>query len=163
MYKQTSIPDGAEQWLINLIELKNLRQMTCKQIADAANLAEKSVCNVFLGIVKNPGVDLMRRIIHVLDGHWSEIFGESGAVIGGQDLATLQAEVDKLTEEVALLTNTLTIANSNLLDQKNKISELETENKILSLKLEYDEKIIAIHDFYNKLNTNNYEGRDIIV
>lgn len=155
MYRQTSIPEGAEQWLINLIELKNRVEKSCKQIADEENLAEKSVCNVFLGVVKNPGVDLMRRIIHSLGGHWDEIFGESGAVIGGQDLATLQAEVDRLTEEVALLTNTLTIANSNLLDQKNKISELETENKILSLKYEYDEKIIAIYDFYNKINTNN--------
>ena len=155
MYKPTSIPNGAEQWLINLIELKNKVEKTCKQIADEENLAEKSVRNVFLGIVKNPGVDLMRRIIHALGGHWSEIFGESGAVIGTQDLATLQAEVDRLREEVTLLTNTLTIANRNLSDQKDKITELETENRILSLKLEYDEKIIAIHDFYNKINTNN--------
>lgn len=155
MHRQTSIPEGAEQWLINLIELKNKVGKSSKQIAEEENLAEKSVCNVFLGKVKNPGVDLIRRIIHALGGHWSEIFGESGAVIGGQDLATLQAEVDRLTEEVTILTSALNLANSNLLDQKDKISTLETENKILSLKLEYDEKIIAIHDFYNKLNTNN--------
>lgn len=155
MNRQTSIPEGAEQWLINLIELKNKVGKSCKQIADEENLAEKSVCNVFLGKVKNPGVDLIRRIIHSLGGHWSEIFGESGAVIGGQDLAALQSEVDRLTEEVALLTNMLNIANSNLSDQKDKITALETENKILSLKLEYDEKIIAVHDFYNKLNSNN--------
>ena len=154
MYRQISIPDGAEQWLINLIELYNRSDMTFKQIAEQENLAEKSVSNVLLGKSKNPGVDLIRRIIHALGGHWSEIFGESGAVIGGQDLATLQAEVDRLTEEVALLTSALNLANSNLSDQKDKISALETENKILSLKLEYDEKIIAIHDFYNKLNTN---------
>ena len=155
MHRQTSIPDGAEQWLINLIELKNRVGKSSKQIAEEENLAEKSVCNVFLGKVKNPGVDLIRRIIHALGGHWSEIFGESGAVIGGQDLATLQVEVDRLTEEVTILTSALNLANSNLSDQKDKISALETENKILSLKLEYDEKIIAIHDFYNKLNTNN--------
>ena len=155
MYKPTSIPNDAEPWLINVIELKNQKEMTCKQISEKANLAEKSVRNVFLGIVKNPGVDLMRRIIHALDGHLGEIFGESGAVIGGQDLATLQAEVDRLTEEVTILTSALNLANSNLSDQKDKIAELETENKILSLKYEYDEKIIAIHDFYNKLNTNN--------
>ena len=155
MYRQTSIPDGSEQWLINLIELKNKSEKTCKQIADEENLAEKSVCNVFLGIVKNPGVDLMRRIIHSLGGHWGEIFGESGAVIGGQDLATLQSEVDRLTEEVALLTSALNLANTSLSDQKDKITALETENTILSLKFEYDEKIIAIHDFYNKLNSNN--------
>ena len=151
MHRQTSIPEGAEQWLINLIELKNKVGKSSKQIADEENLAEKSVCNVFLGKVKNPGVDLIRRIIHSLGGHWSEIFGESGAVIGGQDLATLQSEVDRLTEEVALLTSALNLANTSLSDQKDKINTLETENKILSLKLEYDEKIIAVHDFYNKL------------
>ena len=155
MHRQTSIPEGAEQWLINLIELKNKVGKSSKQIADEENLAEKSVCNVFLGKVKNPGVDLIRRIIHSLGGHWSEIFGESGAVIGGQDLATLQSEVDRLTEEVALLTSALNLANTSLSDQKDKINTLETENKILSLKLEYDEKIIAVHDFYNKLNSNN--------
>lgn len=155
MYRQISIPDGAEQWLINLIELKNRTDMSFKQIAEKINTAEKSVSNVFLGKSKNPGIDLVRRIISALGGSVSEVFGESGAVIGGQDLATLQAEVDRLTEEVTILTSALTLANSNLTDQKDKISELETENKILSLKLEYDEKIIAIHDFYNKLNTNN--------
>lgn len=155
MNRQISIPNGAEQWLINLIELKNRTDISFKQIAEMENLSEKSVSNVFLGKSKNPGVDLIRRIIHALGGKWSEIFAESGAVIGSQDLVTLQAEVDRLTEEVTILTTTLNIANSNLSDQKDKISSLETENKILTLKLEYDEKIIAIHDFYNKLNTNN--------
>ena len=155
MYKPTSIPNGAEQWLINAIELKNQREMTCKQIADAENLAEKSVRNVFLGIVKNPSVDLVRRIIHALGGHLSEIFGESGAVIGTQDLVALQAEVDRLTEQVAFLTSSLNIANLELNVQKDKVVALETENKLLCLKLEYEEKLNAVHNFYNKLNTNN--------
>lgn len=155
MYRQISIPDGAEQWLINLIELYNRSNMTFKQIAEKENLAEKSVSNILLGKSKNPGVDLIRRIIHALCGHWSEIFGESGAVIGGQDLAALQAEVDRLTEQVAFLTSSLNIANLELNVQKDKVVALETENKLLCLKLEYEEKLNAVHNFYNKLNTNN--------
>lgn len=155
MYKPTSIPNGAEPWLINLIELKNKAEKTCKQMADEENLAEKSVRNVFLGIVKNPGVDLMRRIIHSLGGHWSEIFGESGAVIGTQDLATLQAEVDRLKGEVELLISNLNIANLENNVLKDKVTTLENENKLLCLKLEYEEKLNAVHNFYNKLNTNN--------
>lgn len=155
MYRQISIPDGAEQWLINLIELYNRSNMTFKQIAEKINTAEKSVSNVFLGKSKNPGVDLVRRIIGALGGSVSEVFGESGAVIGGQDLATLQSEVDRLTAEVDILTSSLNIANLELAVQKDKVSTLETENKLLCLKLEYEEKLNAVHNFYNKLNTNN--------
>ena len=151
MNRQISIPDGAEQWLINLIELKNRTDMTFKQIAEKINTAEKSVSNVFLGKSKNPGVDLVRRIIGALGGSVSEIFGESGAVIGGQDLVALQKEVDRLTEEVARLTSSLNIANIDLAVQKDKVMALENENKLLCLKLEYEEKINAVHNYYNKL------------
>lgn len=155
MYKQTPYPNGAEQWLINLIDLKNKAELTVKQISEMENLAEKSVSNVFLGKSKNPGVDLIRRIIHALGGSWREIFGESDAVIGSHDLATLQAEVDRLTQENELLTSSLNIANLDLSVQKDKLLVLENENSILKLKLEYEEKLNAVHNFYNKLNSNN--------
>lgn len=155
MNKQISIPDGAEQWLINLIELKNKTDISFKEIAEMENLAEKSVQNVFYGKSKSPSVNLIRRIIHALGGSWREIFGESDAVIGSQDLATLQAEVDRLTEENALLVSSLNIANLDLAVQKDKVTALENENKILCLKLEYEEKLNAVHNFYNKLNPNN--------
>jgi transcriptional regulator with XRE-family HTH domain len=155
MYKPTPYPLGAEQWLINLIDLKNKMEMTAKQISEKENLAEKSVSNVFLGKSKNPGVDLIRRITHALGGSWREIFGESDAVIGSQDLATLQAEVDRLTQENELLTSSLNIADLDLAVQKDKLLVLENENSILKLKLEYEEKLNAVHNFYNKLNSNN--------
>lgn len=129
--------------------------MSSKQIADKENLSEKSVARVFSGEAKNPGVDLVRRIIHALGGTWSEIFGESGAVIGGQDLVTLQAEVDRLTEENGILTSNLTIANLDNSVLKDKVAALESEIKVLCLKLEYEEKLVAVHNFYNKLGSTN--------
>ena len=151
MNKQISIPEGAEQWLINLIELKNKTGITVKQIAEMENLAEKSVSNVFSNKSKSPSVNLIRRIIHALSGSWREIFGESDAVIGNQDLATLQAEVDRLTKANGILESQLALANLDLTTQKEKASALENEIKILNLKLEYQEKLIAVHTFYNKL------------
>lgn len=176
MNRQLSIPDGAPQWLINLIELKNRTDITIKQMAEKENLSEKSIHNVFLGKSKNPGVDLIRRIIHALGGSWREIFGESDAVIGGQSLVSLQAEVDRLTEENALLTSNLAFANSQLTEikakvdalesenkslhtqlaeQKEKNVSLESENKILQLKLEHKEELLGLHNFYNKVKTKN--------
>lgn len=155
MNRQNSIAAEQEQWRINLKELRNKVGMSNKQIADKENLSEKSVARVFSGEAKSPGVDLVRRIIHALGGTWSEIFAESGAVIGGQDLATLQAEVTRLTEEVERLTQTLNMANLELAVQTGKVTALESENKLLLLKLEYEEKLVAVHNFYNKLNSNN--------
>lgn len=154
MFKLISIPDGAEQWLVNLIDLKNRTDVSLRQLAEKEGLSEKSVSNVFFGKAKNPGVDLVRRIIHGLGGSWTEIFGESGAVIAGQDTVTLQTEVDRLTEENGLLASSLNIANLDITVLKEKVAALEAENKLLCLKLEYEEKLNAVHNFYNKLNPN---------
>jgi transcriptional regulator with XRE-family HTH domain len=148
MNRQISAPDGAEQWLINLIDLKNRTEMSFKQIAEQENLSEKSVSNVFLGKSKNPGVDLIRRIIHALGGTWREIFAESDAVIATQDLVTLQAEVDRLNGEMSL-----TNAENAVL--KEKVAVLTAETDILRLKLEHKEEIIALHNYYIKMRSND--------
>jgi transcriptional regulator with XRE-family HTH domain len=154
MDRQISITNEQDQWLINIKEVRNKVGISNKQIADALLVSEKTISRFFSGEAKNPGVDFVRRVIKVLGCTWSEIFAESGAVIGGQDLATLQTEVNRLTEENALLASSLNIANLDLAVQKDKVSALENENKILCLKLEYEEKILAVHNFYNKLNSN---------
>ena len=128
MNRQIGIPAGAEQWLINLIELKNRTEMSFKEIADKENTSEKSISNVFLGKSKNPGVDLIRKIIHALGGTWREIFGESDAVIAGQDLAHLQSEYDTLKAE----RDALLVANGEL---KAKVETLR--DKIDALKDDY--------------------------
>ena len=133
MNRQISIPKDAEQWLINLIELFNKSGMTFKQIAEAENLAEKSVSNVLLGKSKSPSVNLVRRIIHALGGSWREIFGESDAVIGGQDLAVLQEEVDRLTAEKEALTNENLLLKEKVEALRCKIDELK-DDLIFSLK-----------------------------
>ena len=144
MNKQVNYPDGVEQWLKNLIDLKNKTGMTTKQIAEMENLAEKSVSNVFSGKSKSPSVNLIRRIIHALGGSWREIFGESDAVIGSQDLVTLQAEYDKLSAELAYL-------QAELVALKDKNVTLEVENDRLRLTLAHKEEIISLHNYYNKL------------
>jgi hypothetical protein len=67
----------------------------------------------------------------------------------------LQAEVDRLTNENDILASSLNIAKLELSVEKNKVTALESENQILKLKLEYEEKLNAVHNFYNKLNPNN--------
>ena len=120
MSRQISIPDGAEPWLVNLIELKNRTDMSFKEIAEKKNLAEKSVSNVFLGKSKSPSVSLVNKIIHALGGTSREIFAETDAVIATQDMVALQAEVDRLTEE----------------------------NNLLKKELKHKEELLALHSYY---------------
>lgn len=135
-------------WLENLRELKERTGMSSKQIADIQNVSEKSVKRVFTGEAKNPGVELVRKIIDALGGSWHEIFAESGAVIGSQDLATLQMEVTRLTEENAILAQNLNMANIDLAVQKDKVSALETEVELLKMKLIHKDEIISLHNNY---------------
>lgn len=135
-------------WLENLKELKARTGMSPRQIAEKVDVSEKSVSRVFSGESKNPGVDLVLKIITALGGSKSEIFAESGAVIGTQDLATLQTEVNKLTEENALLTQNLNLATLDLAIQKDKVSALESETELLKIQLKHKEEIIALHNYY---------------
>ena len=143
MNRLFSIPDGAEQWLINLIEFKNKHpDISIGQIADSECLAEKSITNVFYGKSKRPSADLISKIIHALGGTWSEIFGETGALIGGQDIIALQNEVDRLTTENAALIaeREALIAEKAILNNK-----VETyRDKVDALK----DEIIETHRYY---------------
>ena len=146
MNRQLCIPPDAEQWLINVIELYNKSDLTMKQIAEKENLAEKSISNVLLGKSKSPSVNLVRGIIHALGGSWREIFGESDAVIGSQDFASLQKEVDRLNDLVEQLTaEKEALTNENLL-LKEKVESLRY--KIDDLK---DDLITLLkHPYKNK-------------
>lgn len=81
----------------------------------------------FIRLCNKHGVDLIRRIIHALGGSFTEIFAESNAVIGGQNLEALQAEVNRLSAENTQLTNNLTLATLELSVSKDKVATLEKE------------------------------------
>lgn len=136
MNKQVIYPVGAEQWLINLIDLRNKVGLTNKQIAEMEKLAEKSVSNVFSGKSKSPSVNLIRRIITALGGKWRDIFEESDAVIASQDFVILQGNYDKLTDEAS----DLRAENVRLKDEN---TSLKAELDRLRLTLEHKEEVLA--------------------
>lgn len=138
-------------WLERIKEIKKEKGITAKMIADAENMSARSVERVLNGETPNPGVETMRRIIHAIGSSWNEIFSDTCAVIGGQDLASAQEEISRLTEENEKLTSLLQIANIDLNVQKEKISALESEVKMVNIRLEYEQKINSLHNYYNKL------------
>lgn len=135
-------------WLDNLKELKKEKGMTSKQIADETNLPERTITRIFSGDTDNPYVDTLHRIVTVLGGSLDSILADTKVVVGDTNLITLQADIDKLNNELA----TLREENTMLKDTVNKIT---TENDILRMKLDHKEEIISLHNYYNKLKPNN--------
>lgn len=141
MNGQISPPVGQEQWRINLRACRERTKMPYDQIADAVGSSEKTILRIFKGEAKNPGTEVINRIIHVLGTNWSEIFGASGAVIADQDLVAMQAQVDRL---------------------KTDLATLQREKDVLQMKLDHAEelikhkdKIIELQDSHIKLRQNN--------
>ena len=134
-------------WLDNLKELKKAKGMTSKAIADKTNLPERTVVRIFSGDTPNPYVDTLYRIVAVLGGSLDDVLADSKTVVGSTNLATLQAENDRLSSE-------LTLAQAELAVLKDKVANLTAENDMLRMKLEHKEEIISLHNYYNKLKSN---------
>ncbi len=131
-------------WLDNLKELKKVKGMSAKLIAEKTNLPERTVNRIFSGDTDNPYVDTLHRIVTVLGGSLDDILADTKVVVGEQNLVALQENVDVVTAERDLLK-----AENAIL--KDKVSALTAENDHLKLQLTHKEEIIALHNYYNKL------------
>lgn len=131
-------------WLDNLKELKKAKGLSSKQIADLTKLPERTVSRIFSGDTPNPYVDTLYRITAILGGSLDDVLSDTKTVVGSVNLATLQAEVDRLNAEIGVIKAENVILND-------KVAVLTAENDLLKMKLEHKEEIIAIHNYYNKV------------
>lgn len=122
--------------------------MSSKQIAEKANLPERTVSRIFSGDTPNPYIDTLYHIVAVLDGSLDDILADSKTIVGNKNLIALQEDVDRLNSEMLLIK-----AENAML--KDKVVALTTENDILRMKLEHKEEIISLHNYYIKLKSNN--------
>lgn len=134
-------------WLDNIKELKKQKGMSVKQIADMTNLPERTVNRIFSGETDNPYVDTLHRIVTVLGGSLDDILADTKVVVGEENLATLQESVGVATAERDLIA-----AENSIL--KEKVAALTSENEMLKLKLMHKEELLALHNYYNKINPN---------
>lgn len=134
-------------WLDKLKELKKAKGMSSKQIAEETKLPERTVVRIFSGDTDNPYVDTLRRIVDVLDGSLDDIFAEGSAVVGNKNLKMLQDELDVTKAERDML-----VAEASI--SKDKIAALTAENDLLKMQLKHKDEIISLHNYYNKLKSN---------
>ena len=134
-------------WLDNLKELKNKARMSCRQIADGTFMPERTVVRIFNGETANPSITTLIPIINFLGGSFDEIFADTKAIVGDKPLAALQSDVESITAERDLL-----VTDNKMLNEKVAVQTKEIE--LLTLKLMYTEKLLATHDYYNKLKND---------
>lgn len=134
-------------WLNNLKELKCAKGLTVKQIAELTNLPERTVSRIFSGDTENPYMDTLHRIVSVLDGSLDDIFAEGTFVIGTKNLKMLQDELELVVAERDVLAS-----ENAVLKEMN--TALTAENELLRVQIAHKDEIIALHNYYNKLKTN---------
>ena len=135
-------------WLENLKELKKKSGMNCKQIASGTLMSERTVVRIFSGETPNPTITTLLPIIKFLGGSSSEIFSDTTAVVGDANLAALQEELNAVTAERDLAVTKLNIA-------EDKVATLTAENDLLKMQLMHKEELLAVHNYYIKMNGNH--------
>ena len=131
-------------WLDNLKELKKLKGMSSKQIAEKTNLPERTITRIFSGETDNPYIDTLHRIVVALGGSLDDILADTKLVVGTEKMSVLKDNVDSVTAELELVA-----AENKIL--KDKVTTLTAENDLLKMQLMHKEEIIALHNYYNKL------------
>ena len=145
-------------WLDNLKELKAEKQMSAKQIAEKANLPEKTVCRILSGHTMNPYIDTLDRIATALGASIGDIVAGTNTVVGNTNLSTLQDTLNAVTteKEKIIAERDLIFAENTIL--KDKVSTLTAENEMLKIQIMHKDEIIALHNYYNKLKPVNKKG-----
>lgn len=134
-------------WLENLKELKKSKGLTSKQIAEKTNLPEGTIKRIFSGDTTNPYVDTLHRIVTVLGGSLDDILADTKAIVAETSLVELKENVEIVTAERDLSINEVSVL-------KDKVAVLTAEIDILRMQLKHKEELLALHNYYSKLNQN---------
>ena len=151
-----------EQLTKNLEAAIAAKGVSIKWIIEHTTLSERTVKRFFNGDAKNPSTNALSEIADVLDVTTDYLLKGTNAVLGTQDLATLQNEKDHLAGECAILQEQndrliakvaeLTdivaelTATNGILKEQNWF--LTSENNILKVKVDLKDEIIAVHNHY---------------
>ena len=144
-------------WLDNLRDLRKKTGLSYKQIGEKENLPERTVARIFSGDTTDPRIDTLRKIAHALGGSMDEILAESDFRLPTPQVEALKKEISSLSAVVAEMSANESMLKAEIAVLKDKIVKLTTENDTLRLKLEYEEKIVALHNYYIKRSSENHE------
>lgn len=128
-------------WLENLKELKKKTGMSVKQIADKANLPERTVNRIFSGDTDHPRIDTLVRLGEAMGVKMNEVFADTNVVVATESLVEIKENADVISAQSDLIA----VENEML---KNMNAALAQENELLKKELAHKDELIAVHNFY---------------
>ena len=132
-------------WLENLKDLRKEKgNPTSKRIAEEAKLPERTVNRIFAGETDCPKADTLYKIVNALGGSLDDILADTKVVLGTECMAVLQENVNELSAE----RDSILSENASL---REEIVRLTTENALLTQRVQYQEEIINLHNYYRNL------------
>ena len=136
-------------WNNKLIDFTIQSGIPIKEVAKRAMVSEKTIDRMLEGKAKTIYADTLDRWCTAIGVSMADIFSDSKAVIGTENLATLQNKVEIKSAEIDMLT-----AENKIL--QDKVVALTAEVDLLKMQLAHKDEIISIHNYYNKrLSTND--------
>ena len=126
-------------WRDRILEAKKEKGISTKHIAEYSHLSEKTVTRMLTDKTSAPYIDNVITVGASVGLNPRELFDETGLVVGEQNLAVMQAELERLKGELAEL-------KENAEGYKRKVSELTVENDLIRLKLEHKEELVKHKD-----------------
>lgn len=128
-------------WLDNLKELKKKTGMSSKQVAEKANLPERTVVRIFSGETEHPYVDTLDIIVKALGYTLNDIFADTKVIVATDELVEIKENVDV----IAAQNDVMAVENDML---KTKLSALTTEIELLKKELSHKDELLALHKYY---------------
>lgn len=135
-------------WLENLKELKKKTGMSSKQIAEKTNLPERTVSRILAGETDHPYADTLDLIVKALGYDLGDIFADTKVIVATDDLVEIKENVDIVEAEHDRI-----LVENEMLKTKNAALTMEIE--LLKKELQHKEELLALHNYYNKLKSNN--------
>ena len=135
-------------WLDNLRELKKAKGVTAKQIADATRIPESTIKRIFAGDTTDPYVSTIHRIVIYLGGSLDHILADTNAVLSTESIVEVKETVEVAEAEKDLLKKELEMLRA-------KTDAQDKEIALLKERLQHKEELLALHNYYNKIHTNN--------
>lgn len=142
-------------WRERIIETRKAKGITIKMMAERtpSHMSAEAITRILNEKTDDPRISTVLALGEAVGLSPWELFAEPTALVAYQSLLTLQAELDDLkAERDALAAEDAELKNDNQ-ELRGKVANIETENNLLRLKLEHKDEIIALHNYYNKLNT----------
>ena len=145
-------------WHENLLAIIKESGLTKQQIAENGNLPYETVKRVVSGKTDNPYIETLDRFAIALKCTLGDILIGTKAVVGTKKLPELQETIDTLMleKETVMAERDMVIAENTIL--KEKVNTLTNENELLKTQIMYKDKIIATHEYYNKIMTKDSKG-----